>query len=309
MDGEARAGGVPPGPSGKPGGPETAADAPAAGARARPREADSDVSTAPPAVAEAPEAVDEPGESAEHDHGPADRVDKPVIERKASASSSGSGRSRSWSRPVAITASTVVAVALGFGLTVQIRISGETDPQVGTREEDLVVILDELNTREEALRRQIGETRQTIEELTSGQQQSERAAEEAQARAEAIGILNGTLPATGPGIRLTIEDPDGAVPTSVVLDAIQELRGADAEALQVDGVRVVVSSAVTGSPGALRIDGVPLDSPYEFVAVGPPAAMDIALNVSGGVVADVSRVGGTATVRQTDIVTVDATVG
>ncbi|HYH26338.1 MAG TPA: DUF881 domain-containing protein, partial [Blastococcus sp.] len=196
-----------------------------------------------------------------------------------------------------------------FGLTVQIRISGETDPQVGTREEDLVVILDELNTREEALRRQIGETRQTIEELTSGQQQSERAAEEAQARAEAIGILNGTLPATGPGIRLTIEDPDGAVPTSVVLDAIQELRGADAEALQVDGVRVVVSSAVTGSPGALRIDGVPLDSPYEFVAVGPPAAMDIALNVSGGVVADVSRVGGTATVRQTDIVTVDATVG
>src|SRR3712207_1539917 len=126
---------------------------------------------------------------------------------------------------------------------------------------------------------------------------------------EAIGILNGSLPASGPGVRLTIQDPEGAVPPSVVLDAIQELRGAGAEAIEVDGVRVVVSSAVTGTPGALRIDGVPLDDPYEFLVVGPPAAMEVALNVSGGVVADVGRVGGTATVRQVDDVTVQATVG
>jgi uncharacterized protein YlxW (UPF0749 family) len=179
---------------------------------------------------------------------------------------------------------------------------------VTTRQEDLVLILDELNAREETLRQEIAETRQTIEDLGSGQQRSQRAAEEAQARAEAIGILSGTLPASGPGLVLTVQDPDGAVPTSVVLDAIQELRGAGAEAIEVDGVRVVVSSAVTGSPGALRIDGIPLDSPYEFRAVGPPAAMEVALNVSGGVVADISRVGGTAAVRQADVVTVEATV-
>ena len=228
----------------------------------------------------------------------------------ATPSTSGGGptRARAWSRPAALAASTAVALVLGFGLTVQIRSTGEPETPISSRQEDLVVILDELNTREETLRQQIAQTRQTIEELTTGQRQSDRAAEEARARAEAIGILNGTLPASGPGVRLTIQDAEGAVPASVILGAIQELRGAGAEAMQVDGVRVVVSSAVTGSPGALRIDGIPLDSPYEFHAVGPPGAMDVALNVSGGVVADVGRVGGTATVRQSDVVTVDATV-
>lgn len=209
---------------------------------------------------------------------------------------------------MALAASTAVALVLGFALTVQIRNTAEPHTQVATREEDLVLILEELNDREAELRRQIGRTRQTVEELSTGQRQSDRAAEEARARAEAIGILNGTLPASGQGVALTIQDPDGAVPASVVLDAIQELRGAGAEAMQVDGVRVVVSSAVSGPPGALRVDGIPLDSPYEFRVVGPPAAMEVALNVSGGVVADVGRVGGRAVVRQADVVTVDATV-
>ncbi|RBY86672.1 hypothetical protein DQ244_18510 [Blastococcus sp. TBT05-19] len=206
-------------------------------------------------------------------------------------------------------ASSLLAVVLGFALTVQIRNTAEPDAQVGaTREEDLVLILDELNAREEVLRRQINETRQTVEDLSTGQQQSDTAVEEAQARAEAIGILNGTLPARGPGLRITVQDPDGAVPVSVLLDAVQELRGAGAEAIQVDGVRVVASSAITGSPGSLRIDGVPLSAPYDIRAVGPAAAMQVALNVAGGVVADVSRVGGTARATQVDDVVVDALV-
>ena len=259
--------------------------------------------------------LDSPEEPAVADASRDDGDPQPDVHRGAadaqpelSTSSSWSGSSGMWSRPVALAASTAVALVLGFALTVQIRNSGAPDAPVTTREEDLVLILDELNAREETLRQEIAETRQTIEDLGSGQQRSQRAAEEAQARAEAIGILNGTLPASGPGLVVSVQDPDGAVPTSVVLDAIQELRGAGAEAIEVDGVRVVVSSAVTGSPGALRVDGIPLDSPYEFRAVGPPAAMEVALNVSGGVVADISRVGGTATVRQADLVTVEATV-
>lgn len=225
-----------------------------------------------------------------------------------STSGRGSASRRTWSRPAAALATAALAVALGFALTVQIRSTTEPDERVGQREEDLILILDTLNTREETLRRQIAETRQTVEELSSGQEQSGGALEEARSRAEAIGILAGTLPARGPGLRMTIQDPDGAVPASVILGAIQELRGAGAEAIQVDDVRVVVSSAVTGTPGALRIDGQPLSAPYEFRVIGPSPALDVALKVSGGIVADVSRVGGRARVEQADDVTVDATV-
>ncbi|TYP90545.1 DUF881 domain-containing protein [Blastococcus xanthinilyticus] len=253
----------------------------------------------PPAGAEEPTAEAPGAATAGTESG---EPDEPSISTAASGS-------RNWSRPVAVLATAGLTVALGFALTTQIRSTAEPEDQVATREEDLVLILDEINAREETLRRQIGETRQTLEELSSGQQKAGSALEEARSRAEAIGVLAGTLPAAGPGVRVTVLDPDGAVPTSVILGAIQELRGAGAEAIEVDDVRIVASSAVTGSPGDLRINGQPLIAPYEFHAVGPPAAMDVALNVSGGVVDDIGRVGGKAQVQQDETIVVDALVG
>ena len=254
-----------------------------------------------------------PAGSAAPPTGPADeQMDEQAVgapgEPETSTSTGGSGPPRSWSRLVAAVATAALTVTLGFALTTQIRSTAEPEDQVVSREEDLVLILDELNAREEELRRQIGQTRQTVDELSSGQQQSGSALQEARSRAEAIGILAGTLPARGPGLLVTIQDPEEAVPTSVILGAIQELRGAGAEAMQIDDVRVVVSSAVTGSPGQLRIDGQPLTPPYDIRVVGPPAAMEVALNVSGGVVADIGRVGGKARVEQRESVVVDAVV-
>ncbi|RBY97795.1 hypothetical protein DQ237_02470 [Blastococcus sp. TF02-8] len=235
--------------------------------------------------------------------------DAPATPEEPSTSTSGPRPRSAWNRPTSIAASTVLALVLGFALTVQIRSTDEPDnPVAGQREEDLVLILDEIDDREEVLRRQIADTRQTLDDLTNGQEQSDTAVAEAQARAEAIGVLNGTLPARGPGLRISVQDDDGTVPAAVLLDAIQELRGAGAEAIQVDDVRVVVSSAVTGSPGSLRIDGTLLEAPYEIHVIGPTAAMEVALNVAGGVVDDVRRAGGTARVTRAQTVSVDALV-
>ncbi|RBY91343.1 DUF881 domain-containing protein [Blastococcus sp. TF02A-30] len=215
---------------------------------------------------------------------------------------------RRWNRTTSAVATGALTLALGFGLAVQVRSTDESVERTGATEEDLVRILDELNTREEQLRDQLGERQQSVEELSGDQSQSGRALTEAQRRADAIGILNGSLPARGPGVRVVIDDPEGAVTTAIVLDAIQELRGAGAEAIEVDGVRVVVTSYVDGSPGALSVDGKRLKAPYEILAVGPPADLEVALNVSGGVVADVARVGGEARVSQSDEVVVDSLV-
>jgi uncharacterized protein YlxW (UPF0749 family) len=214
---------------------------------------------------------------------------------------------RNRRRSASALATGALAVVLGFALTVQVRANDEVPgDQVVTREDDLVTILDDLDSQEEELRQQIAERRQTLEELGSGQQQRGRALTEAQERAEAIAVLNGSVPASGPGLRVTIEDPEGAVTAGILLDAIQELRGAGAEAIQVDGVRIVVSSYVDGDPGELVIDGQPISAPYDLRAVGPSDDLTVALNVSGGVVADVARFGGTARVTQTDDVVVDA---
>ncbi|MBN1093086.1 DUF881 domain-containing protein [Blastococcus sp. TML/M2B] len=248
--------------------------------------------SAPDAPAEDPAAEDAPAQ------------DAPADEAPAETTPSGG---RSWNRVTAGIVTAVLAVALGFGLVVQIRSTGE-EAITGTTEDDLVRILDELDTREEQLRQQLAEREQAVEELSGSRTQSGSALAEAQRRAEALGIMAGTLPARGPGLRLLIKDPEGAVTPAVLLDAIQELRGAGAEAIEVDGVRVVVSSYVGGTPGKLTVDGRPLSSPYEVLAIGPPTDLEVALNVSGGVVADVARTGGTASVTQVEEISIDSLV-
>jgi uncharacterized protein YlxW (UPF0749 family) len=208
--------------------------------------------------------------------------------------------------PLAAALIGVLTLLLGFAFAVQVRSVGHDQEYAGAREEDLVRILDELNAREERLREQISDQRSALQQLTSSDSQSATALEEARARAEAIGILNGTLPAQGPGLVMTIRDAGDDVRVSDILDAIQELRGAGAETMQIDGVRVGVSTAVTGTPGHLMVDGRPITSAYEFIVIGSPQNMETALNIPGGVVQDLTRQGASVDITQSDQVVVDA---
>ena len=65
---------------------------------------------------------------------------------------------------------------------------------------------------------------------------------------------------------------------------------------------------MSGTPGELTVDGTDLEAPYEIVAIGPPTDLEVALNVSGGVVDDVARAGATATVTQSDELRVESVV-
>ncbi len=230
----------------------------------------------------------------------------PAPKEDAAGTSERPGAPRRRRDPLASALIGVLTLLLGFAFAVQVRAT-DTPQQLETaREEDLVRILDELNTQEERLRAQISEQRAALEQLTSSDSQSAAALAEAQEQAEAIGILNGTVAATGPGIRMDISDPADRVPAAILLDAIQELRGAGAETMQIDGVRIGVSTAVTGSPGDLALDGQPVQQPYEFRVIGSPQDMATAMNIPNGVVDKVRLRDGTVDLAPTDRVVVDA---
>jgi uncharacterized protein YlxW (UPF0749 family) len=216
------------------------------------------------------------------------------------------GRPRRRRDPLAAALIGVLTLLLGFAFAVQVRTTGTGEDYSTLREEDLVRILDDLDAREDRLREQIADQRAALRELTSDDSQSEAALQEAQERAEALGILNGTVAAQGPGLLMTIRDPEGRVRVADLLDAVQELRGAGAETMQIDGVRVGVSTAVTGDPGALRVDGVEVDSPYEIRVIGSAQDLETAMNIPGGVVDRVGRQGGSVDIEQSETVVVDA---
>ena len=250
-----------------------------------------------PGQGERPEDDLHPGDDAAHPDAPAP-ADPPVEQPAA-----GPRRRRD---PLAAALIGVLTLLLGFAFAVQVRTTGTGEDYSTLREEDLVRILDDLDAREDRLRAQIADQRAALRDLTSSDSQSEAALQAARERAEALGILNGTVAAQGPGLVMTVRDPEDQVRVADLLDAIQELRGAGAETMQIDGVRVGVSTAVTGAPGQLRVDGTEVESPYEIRVIGSPQDMQTAMNIPGGVVDRVGQRGGSVDIVQSQTVVVDA---
>lgn len=199
--------------------------------------------------------------------------------------------------------SIVIAVLvglMGFALVVQVRGTSTDATLASARQDDLVRILSDLDSNENRLRSETTDLEQLKRELTAGSESQEAAKAAAEKRADELGILAGTLPAEGPGLSVRFE---GTVRAARVLDAVEELRNAGAEAMQISGangktVRIIVSSYFTGPDNEITVDGQKLTAPLTITVIGDPQTMKTALNIPGGVVATVSSDGGNVIVDE-----------
>ena len=201
----------------------------------------------------------------------------------------------------------VILAVLGFALVAQLRTSRDSARFASARHEDLVRILADLNARGERLRAEIEDLERTRDRLAGGAGQEAAALAESRRRRDVLRILAGTVAATGPGIELTINDPRHSVTADVLLDAMQELRDAGAEALQVNDVRLTASSWFTDSGATVLADAKPLRAPYVFKAIGDPHTLADAMEIPGGVIDSVgARSGATTQIVERDRLVVDA---
>ena len=211
-----------------------------------------------------------------------------------------------WSRSPAALLVGVLIGLLGFGLAVQVRSNTSTSGLPAARQEDLVRILDDLSSREDRLRRQIAELEAARTRLSTTGNSSSTALEEARKRSDALGVLAGSVPAQGPGIRLTLTDPEHRLAAEDLLDTVEELRAAGAEAIQVGGVRIGLDSSFTSTDRGLVVDGVAVTAPYQIVAIGDPATLATAMEIPGGVADTAQRAGGAARTEQAERVVIRA---
>ncbi|MET0449546.1 MAG: DUF881 domain-containing protein [Aeromicrobium sp.] len=203
----------------------------------------------------------------------------------------------------------IVAVligALGFAITVQVRDDG-ADDYAGVRGEELVELLKSLDTANERLSGQIEDLTSTRDGLRSSTQRSEKAEKQAKLRAEQLAILAGTSGATGSGIEIRINDPDKQIDAPLMLDAIEELRDAGAEAIVVNGVaRVVAQTYFLDDDDQIRVGGREIKRPYRIEAIGDSDDLAEAVRFRGGLIDRVALRGGTAFVSEKDKVTITA---
>jgi uncharacterized protein YlxW (UPF0749 family) len=200
----------------------------------------------------------------------------------------------------------VLTLLLGFAIAVQVRANSSGDALSGLREDDLIGILDNQNDRAAQLQQQLNRLQHNLDQLRNARDRAATAREQTTQQSHALGILLGTLPATGPGVLVTVTDPDGKLTGEDLLDVVEELRGAGAEAIQFGSVRVSTSTSFQGSGGTVTVDGTQLAPPYRVTAIGEPKTLDTALNIPGGVAATVRAAGGQLSVQELQHVRVSA---
>lgn len=201
-------------------------------------------------------------------------------------------------------AAAVLLAVVGFAGVVQVRANQQDDNYEGWRQQDLIQLLDSLDAASQRTESEIRQLERTRSSLQSDTNSRRAALAQAHQQADKLGILAGTLPAVGPGVRVTIHDPDGAVSTDHLLNGLEELRDAGAEAIEINNrVRVVAQTALQDDPqGGIVVGGQTVTPPYTIEAIGDQHTLARALSFTGGFIDEIQdpTVGGKVDVTELD---------
>jgi uncharacterized protein YlxW (UPF0749 family) len=210
------------------------------------------------------------------------------------------------SRGQAVVAALVALLA--FGAVTQARLTGDDDTYAGFRQGELIQALNGLQAASRKAERDIRDLETTRDQLRSSTQRRTTALEQAQKEVQTLGVLAGTVPATGPGIRITVNDPKNQLSLNHLLDGLEELRNAGVEAVEInDRVRVIAQTSFEEDPDGVRVDGVVLKPPYVLDAIGNPDTLAGALQFQDGFTDDVELDGGSVTIKKADLIDVAVT--
>lgn len=180
----------------------------------------------------------------------------------------------------------LAAVLLGLGVATVAQLRTQRNLQKTRYDQDeQVVLLSELVDANQRLRGEIA--------ALSGQQTASEAErpgtvlEELVADLNRVRMLNGVAEVTGAGIEVVLDGPLNALDLQ---DILNELRNAGAEAIALNGLRLMVDSAFdVGQGGELGVGGQVVRRPYQVQAIGDPQTMEAALLRRGGLLSLLER--------------------
>ena len=179
----------------------------------------------------------------------------------------------------------VVAAILGLLVVIQIRSQSTAGGLENLSAQELTVLVANLNTRNDQLRAEIASLDGETRSLAAGPARGEPSREQLQLDLTRVRAWSGLSSVMGPGIRISVTGP---IAGSAVEDLLNELRNAGAEALAVDGVRLVSRDVVAGPPDQLSVENTALDDPFEIAAIGNAETLVGTLTRAGGIIAQLA---------------------
>ncbi len=199
----------------------------------------------------------------------------------------------------------VIFFVLGAALVTQVR-AQQTDPLETMGQQDLVALLGELNTREDALRQERATLQEQLSELRNAASEQE-AAGEAAARAEQQAAINaGTVAVHGPGLVMSVSDASGALDSSQFVMTLGELRNAGAESVALNGIRITPRSWFASGSSGVVLDGQAIAPPYIWQVLGDAATLEPALEIQAGSAQQMRARGASVTISPVDDIQISA---
>lgn len=203
----------------------------------------------------------------------------------------------------------LLLAALGFAAVTQVRTTEDDRTYAGYREQDLIDVLNGLAGTVQRNQSELDRLQAARADLLSDTEQREAALEQARGQVDALSVLAGVVPVTGPGIRVTITEKVAQVEVGSFIDLIQELRSVGAEAIQVNGqVRLVAQSSFEQGAGGLVVDGKRLAPPYVVDAIGEPTTLAGAVTFANGPQTQLEDDGAEVEMQQLDSLDIESTV-
>src|ERR1700716_1232465 len=172
----------------------------------------------------------------------------------------------------------LIAVALGFLIVVQLRHPAAVARPLAAQDDTSVALL--INDLNRANNQLIQQSAALAEQQTQLHQALTAGGADSQALSKDLTTLreiNGALAVHGPGLEIRIQGP---VNDFELQDALNNLRNAGAEAIALNGYRIVGSTPVTSRGNTLMVAGHPVGTPLVLLVIGDAEQLGPAADLS-----------------------------
>lgn len=215
----------------------------------------------------------------------------------------------------------VICAILGFAVSMQLKsvYKNELSENTTIRNEELRRMLTTEKEKNTSLQEQIMQMQGTIDTYRESIEQTGSAYQGMERELENAKKLSGLTDVYGPGVTITLEDanlanPAGPVEYYIIHDSdiravINELLAAGAEAISVNGERVVATTAIRCVGPTILVNNVRSSAPFVIKAIGDPVTLENSMNMSGGIVSELRFYQNKVTIQKADRIDMTAYTG
>lgn len=216
----------------------------------------------------------------------------------------------------------IVCAILTFTICIQLKtikeagsIAGQTETENGLRDQVL-----KWKERYDNIYNKLEDANAKLENIRTKTTQNDSNSAGMEAELKLANQLLGLTELKGKGIIVTLDDNKTAgldtanivnylVHDGDIMEMVNELKNAGAEAISVNGQRIISQTAITCDGNVIRINNQKVGAPYVIQAIGYPEWLESALKLPGGLIQYLNQDGVITKVEKSNNITIPKYTG